>query len=1309
MSIAFRTWFSRRFSRQNPCQLQSRSRSHVLGWVIVCCTVVVPLLAGCSGSAASSGTSSLSGTTVASTSVSSASVNATPAPVTGPAGNVSVQVTFSAGPSTARSISRAPANGTRSTGSATVMFPDMTGTVTVHVLSLTTGLDVVAPISVPHVQGFGSLQITVPNVPFGSYAFIVSLTSPSGTMAAVSPSRVSVASTSTSVTTQPRTLESLTISPSNPPPLAVTTTQQFHASGVFSDGSSYDLTHLVGWGCSATTVASVDGSGLVKPTSNGTATITATYDSVTATASLTVTGKVARSIQINQATASLPRGTTTNLTALATFTDGTTQDVTHTVTWKSSDANVASVDATGLASALNVGAVTVTATLSGVSGQTSLTVTSAILTNLAVTAPSASMALGTTMNLKATATYSDKTTVDVTSQANWNSADSSTAPVSMVLGSIGVVSAAKMGGPVTISATFGGLSANTPITVTAAVPVSLTVTPGTPEVVTGMQVAFKASVTFSDRSVQDLTGASTWSSGNATIWSVNATTGVALAQSTGNTTITASYGGVSGHTSATVGVVTGVSVTPSTATINYASTLQYGAVATFQDNTQIDITAFAHWSTSNSFVATSSTGGLVSTSGGGPVTVTASATGTSGSATLTVNPGTPATWAMRNAGQSDTINATFPLSNLDYDVAGGTPLLTFPYALVRVHGSQEGGVIDASYDGGTTWRTVFTFPYAYNAGRPCVVYSPVAQDFTVSDGGANVYNSYDTTTWAKVVLPNTSYAMQEMRWDGSQIVAQVYLGVQGASNEILTSVDGVSWVDDHGTSTSFGYAAQLGSGTSVGTNVVGAMNTIYVFNGGSPTYSNWWYPMPTPASWPSFNMTRTIATNGTVNLWADTAGNIFTYAAGTGSGGYTEFPNALPQEAIDVLYANGRFVIVMPQYTATISNATVTSGVVSLTPVISQKIGANLSLQGITWNNTNYVATGWSSPPNSSRATVPVVLTSTDGLNWSLQNWTEANYNSVAFGNNLFVAVGNGGYLITSPNGQTWTPRTSNTSLDITTVTYGLSGFVAFAYDTTDPAFTSDATLPTTPEVELTSLDGVTWTATQMNTTLVPAGNTINKVIFADGIYVAVGGTSINGGANTALILTSPDGITWTSKVPTSGSNELLTGVGFANGVFYAVGANTTAANLIVSNDNGATWSAGPNTSSFAMKAQFPWINSGTVAFGNGYYYADRNWLTFNTAAQCSTALSPSQNPNVPTNPTWTASTNGSSDVLYALGGFVSINNNWGAGTRALQESVDGYTWTNITSTDAAYLFGIAFGNNIFVVVGDAGRLLSSP
>ena len=89
------------------------------------------------------------------------------------------------------------------------------------------------------------------------------------------------------------------------------------------------------------------------------------------------------------------------------------------------------------------------------------------------------------------------------------------------------------------------------------------VTPPTPWLVLGSTMGFYATAVYSDQSSADVTEQATWTSSAGTILSISTaagTRGAAQALATGSSTVTATYGGLSGSTNATV-VPVGAGVT----------------------------------------------------------------------------------------------------------------------------------------------------------------------------------------------------------------------------------------------------------------------------------------------------------------------------------------------------------------------------------------------------------------------------------------------------------------------------------------------------------------------------------------------------------------------------------------------------------------------------------------------------------------------------------------------------------------------------------------------------------------------------
>jgi uncharacterized repeat protein (TIGR03803 family) len=175
----------------------------------------------------------------------------------------------------------------------------------------------------------------------------------------------------------PTVLQSITVS-SSMISVAAGLTQQFTATGHYSDGSTQNLTSSVTWSSSNTSIATIASSGLAQGVSaGGPVTIMASLNSITGTAQLTVTAPMLVSIAVTPANPSVPATTTQQFTATGTYTGGSMKNLTGAVTWSSSNMAAATINASGLASALSAGTSMISAALGGVSGSTTITVITA--------------------------------------------------------------------------------------------------------------------------------------------------------------------------------------------------------------------------------------------------------------------------------------------------------------------------------------------------------------------------------------------------------------------------------------------------------------------------------------------------------------------------------------------------------------------------------------------------------------------------------------------------------------------------------------------------------------------------------------------------------------------------------------------------------------------------------------------------------------------------------------------------------------------------------------------------------------------
>jgi uncharacterized protein YjdB len=167
-----------------------------------------------------------------------------------------------------------------------------------------------------------------------------------------------------SIAVGPPALVSIAVSP-NQYSLPIDETEQFTATGTYTDKSTQNLTQTVTWSSSALTIATVSGTGSAVAKAVGTVTINATSGPVSGSASLMVSPAAIVALNIVPATVTMLLGSSNQLQAIATYSDGTTQNKTATVTWSSMQPSMVMVTSSGMTTAERVGSTTILAQSSG--------------------------------------------------------------------------------------------------------------------------------------------------------------------------------------------------------------------------------------------------------------------------------------------------------------------------------------------------------------------------------------------------------------------------------------------------------------------------------------------------------------------------------------------------------------------------------------------------------------------------------------------------------------------------------------------------------------------------------------------------------------------------------------------------------------------------------------------------------------------------------------------------------------------------------------------------------------------------------
>ncbi len=416
------------------------------------------------------------------------------------------------------------------------------------------------------------------------------------------------------------------------PSVAAGRTQQFTATGTFSNGATKDITSLVKWSSSATTVGTINSAGLAQSYSQGASTITATFTgpaagTVTSTTTLTVGAPALVSVIVTDATAVIPSINPLKTTTIARLTghqyvaygiysDGG-ERILNTPTWASTPATVATISTTGRATSIAAGTATITATDPGsgiVSSGSSLVVTAATISSIVVypavaTNPGLSIAPNTRLPFSALGVFVNGTTTttqDITADATWGTANAAVATVTTATPK-GVVTAVAFGAT-QIQATFSGTIGIAPLAVSTASLTSITLTPAPAAGASGVGVAvgsilpITAVGTFSDGTKQTINLAVAWTVSAGGTFATVDPTGVVTGVAVGAATVRAQLGAMTTNLAINVEAVKSIAVgsvipivNPSILNIALGTASQYAAIATLTDGTLQDVSASATW------------------------------------------------------------------------------------------------------------------------------------------------------------------------------------------------------------------------------------------------------------------------------------------------------------------------------------------------------------------------------------------------------------------------------------------------------------------------------------------------------------------------------------------------------------------------------------------------------------------------------------------------------------------------------------------------------------------------------------------
>jgi hypothetical protein len=392
-----------------------------------------------------------------------------------------------------------------------------------------------------------------------------------------------------------------------------------------------------------------------------------------------------------------------------------------------------------------------------------------------------------------------------------------------------------------------------------------------------------------------------------------------------------------------------------------------------------------------------------------------------------------------------------------------------------------------------------------------------------------------------------------------------------------------------------------------------------------------------------------------------------------------QVPPLLQVPISDVYFLNNQFVATSSFVNSNTSLGAVLSSPDGLTWTLQYStpvdtgIGFGPGLLSVAYGNGAYLAVGSRqqfTPPYLINGTV---LYSTNLTTWAATNSVNYGLGDVVFGNGTFVVVGSGGAMTLTSGG--W--KTATGIAGVQSVAFGQGRFVAVGQDGSIAS----------------SVDGLAWTNH-------PSGTIANlrRVAFANKTFVVVGDggtvlTSPDGqawallrssgspiqeiafgggtfvGLSVGTVLTSPDTVRWSPRY-TSTNAILYTHAAYGSGRFVVVGGYAGTGSLLISGDS-TNWQEAVLPTSHELSA---------VAMGNGAIVLGgvNGPLLTSTDHGESWQITDSEITS------WNCIAWGN-DSFLALGSTAPL---------ALR-SKDGLTWTPIAPSITPA--GLTFGNGLFV------------
>jgi len=372
----------------------------------------------------------------------------------------------------------------------------------------------------------------------------------------------------------------------------------------------------------------------------------------------------------------------------------------------------------------------------------------------------------------------------------------------------------------------------------------------------------------------------------------------------------------------------------------------------------------------------------------------------------------------------------------------------------------------------------------------------------------------------------------------------------------------------------------------------------------------------------------------------------------------------------------------------------------SATPTVATVSNGGLAT-GAATGNASITATAGTV---SGRTALSVVVA--QGNNWTFRA-LNARLSSVASSGTKYVAVGDNEVVYNSPDGITWHEVLSTSGIGKVIWTgsqFAGAGSGGIRFSSDGVAWTTATTQPMNAVVWsgtqyvaiggggaiLTSPDGVTWTSRNSGTTA-----NLGLIVWSGSKFVIAVGNSV---------ISSSDGVTWATTG--SGVGIFASGLAYSGREFVVIGGNGWRQQSILTSPDAVTWTVTWTQESLITMNDICWSGTQFVVVGE---------------AEMNSAASYISHAIVRTSPdgvTWTARDSGAIGPLYGISWsgtqYVAVGGHTSSGALILT-SPDAVTWasrllgTNTSNQMFTELTGIASSATLSVAVGDLGTIRTSP